>query len=522
MNAKWQTLENLANKLKEQRLIDLFEKDKSRVSHFSLTVDDLYLDYSKNFIDETSFKALIALAQDCGLPENIKALFQGQSVNNTEGRPALHTALRQCASSALTLQGENIIPLIKSEKEKMYRLVDQLHQGLCLGATGEKITDVVNLGIGGSDLGPMMAVEALKDYQQTNINLHFVSNIDPDAISSVLKVCKPQSTLFILSSKSFTTPETLVNAEIAIKWLATELPAQGLMKHLIGITANPEKAKAFGILPENLLCFWDWVGGRYSIWSTIGFALAISIGLENFDEFLLGARKMDEHFQNAPLAENMPVILGLLGAWYIRFWQASTIAVLPYSERLKRFADYLQQLDMESNGKSISKQGQALDYATGPIVWGQAGTNGQHAFYQLLHQGTHFIPVDFILAKQSNSDYPEQHKHLIANAIAQAAALMVGSELSTKFAHEHMPGNKPSNLLLMEKLTPRALGQLLALYEHKVYVQGVLWNINSFDQPGVELGKKLAKKVVESMIQGRPDLNMDPSTKSLIEKVIFG
>ncbi|MGD9591730.1 MAG: glucose-6-phosphate isomerase [Candidatus Berkiella sp.] len=515
----WQNLETLAQAISSKRIADLFTADPARVNKFSISVDEIYLDYSKNFIDDTIKASLVKLAHDVGMPQKIKALIQGEQVNNTEGRPALHTALRQDPSVALHLHDQNIIDEIKSEKEKMYRLVNELHQGVYLGASAKKITDVVNLGIGGSDLGPMMAVEALKDYQQTPIKLHFVSNIDPDAISSVLKACSPATTLFILSSKSFTTPETLANAQVAQQWLKAGLKTEHIAKHFIGVTANPEKAKAFGILPENILQFWDWVGGRYSIWSSIGLPLAISIGAENFDEFLLGARKMDEHFASAPLDQNMPVILGLLGAWYIHCWQATTLAVLPYSQRLKHFSDYLQQLDMESNGKSVSKANKQVTYATGPIVWGQAGTNGQHAFYQLLHQGTHFIPVDFIVAKTSNSDLGEQHKHLVANCLAQAAALMQGSDTASEFAHEHMPGNKPSNLLLIEKLSPRTLGLLLALYEHKVYVQGVIWDLNSFDQPGVELGKKLAKKVVECLMTGVADQSMDLSTKSLIEKL---
>ncbi|MBS0288175.1 MAG: glucose-6-phosphate isomerase [Proteobacteria bacterium] len=520
MNNSWQTLYEMAQTIKNKRLADLFSQDKDRVQKFSLSVDEVYLDYSKNFIDDATMTALVDFAQTCELPQKVKHLFSGESVNNTENRPALHTALRQCSSTSLSVNGENIIASIKSQKEKMFRLVNELHQGIFHGATGKKITDVVNLGIGGSDLGPAMAVEALNDYQQTPIKLHFVSNIDPDAISSVLKECDCATTLFIISSKSFTTPETLENAKVAKEWLQKGLKTQEVVKHFVAVTANPEKAHAFGILPENILCFWEWVGGRYSIWSTIGLPLAIAIGLENYEEFLLGARKMDEHFKEAPIEQNMPVILGLLGWWYIHGWQGTTIAVLPYSERLKRFADYLQQLDMESNGKSVDKQGERLGYATGPIVWGQAGTNGQHAFYQLLHQGTHFIPIDFIVFKHSNSVLAEQHKHLIANAIAQAAALMHGSDTSAKFAHEHMPGNKPSNMLMLEKLTPRALGQLLALYEHKVYVQGVLWDINSFDQPGVELGKKLAKKVVECINHKKAEATMDASTQSLIEKVI--
>ncbi len=518
-NQPWQMLAPLAEEMNTKKLVDLFQADPNRVKKFSLQMDEIYLDYSKNFINDVTMAALIDVAQKFNLAEKIQALFQGGVVNNTEGRAALHTALRQDPSEKVFLQDKNILDGIKSEKEKMFRLVKELHQGLYVGASGKKITDVVNLGIGGSDLGPLMACEALKDYQQTPIKLHFVSNIDPDAITSVLKVCDPATTLFILSSKSFTTPETLVNAQVAKQWLSQTLKTDHLAKHFIGVTSNPDKAIAWGIAPENLLCFWEWVGGRYSLWSSIGLPLCIAIGVEHFESFLLGARKMDEHFKQAPLNQNMPVILALIGAWYIYGWSSPSIAVLPYSERLKRFSDYLQQLDMESNGKSVNKKGEAVEYATGPIVWGQVGTNGQHAFYQLLHQGTHFIPIDFIVAKESNSDLSTQHKQLLANCFAQAAALMQGSDNTSKFAHEHMPGNKPSNMILMDKLTPRTLGELLALYEHKVYVQGILWNINSFDQPGVELGKKLAKQVEACLISSKVDENMDLSTKSLIEKV---
>ncbi len=517
--ALWQKLEEYAYQMSEQPLSDLFSKDPERVNKYSLTVDELYLDYSKNFINDEVLATLLELANSADLPEAISKLISGEKVNNTEGRPALHTALRQDPSMPLALNNENIIPLIKAEKEKMFRLVEQLHQGIYKGATGKKITDVVNLGIGGSDLGPVMAVEALKNFSVSPIKLHFVSNIDPDVISGVLSELDPATTLFILSSKSFSTIETLMNAQAAKKWLEDNLKTKNIFNHFIAVTTKAEKAQAFGILPENILRFWDWVGGRYSLWSTIGLPLAISIGPSHFDEFLLGARKMDEHFATAPMAKNMPVLLALIGIWYINFWQASTIAVLPYSDRLRRFSDYLQQLDMESNGKAVNTQGAAVDYSTGPIVWGQAGTNGQHAFYQLLHQGTHFIPVDFIVAKKSHSSLVDQHNHLIANCFAQAAALMLGSDDKTKFAHEHMPGNKPSNMLLLEKITPRALGELLALYEHKVYVQGVIWQINCFDQPGVELGKKLANTVVESLESGVMQANIDPSTKSLIEKI---
>lgn len=516
----WQTLEKAATQMKTLRLSELFKQDPLRASTFSLEVDEIYLDYSKNLLTKEIMATLLELAQVCDVPLAIKALLSGEHVNMTEGRSALHSALRQDPSQTLYVNEQNVLPLIKTEKEKMYRLVEQLHQGTYKGATGEKITDVVNLGIGGSDLGPVMAVEALKNYQQTDLRLHFVSNVDPDAIEPLLNKLNPATTLFIVSSKSFGTPETLLNATVAKEWLERHLKNKGIAAHFIGVSANKTKAQAFGIAPENILNFWDWVGGRYSIWSPIGLPLAISIGIEHFEEFLLGARKMDEHFANSPLSENMPVILALIGIWYINFWQAQTLAVLPYSALLTRFADYLQQLDMESNGKRVNCQGHTVDYLTGPIVWGQAGTNGQHAFYQLLHQGTHFIPIDFIVAAQTHSTLVSQHKDLVANCLAQSAALMQGTENSeTKFSHEHMPGNKPSNTLLLSKISPRALGQLLALYEHKVFVQGVIWQINSFDQPGVELGKKLASTFRTSLESGKMAQEMDLSTRSLIEKI---
>ncbi|MBS0288495.1 MAG: glucose-6-phosphate isomerase [Proteobacteria bacterium] len=509
----WQMLEKAAHLMQTCRLSDLFTHDSQRVNKYSICVDKIYLDYSKNFLNDDILALLINLADSCDLSLAIKQLLSGACVNSTESKPALHAALRQDLDSSLQVNDVDILPLVKAQKEKMFHLVSQLHQGTYLGTTKSKITDVVNIGIGGSDLGPVMAVEALKEYRQTSIKLHFVSNIDPEMITSVLQECTPSSTLFILSSKSFTTPETLANAQVAKKWLEDKLSPTDINKHFIAVTANPEKAQTFGILPENILQFWDWVGGRYSIWSTIGLPLAISIGTSHFESFLLGARKMDEHFANAPLRQNMPVLLALIGIWYINFWQAKTLAVLPYSTRLRHFADYLQQLDMESNGKTPR-----VGTATGPIVWGQVGTNGQHAFFQLLHQGTHFIPVDFIAAKLSHTPFKDQHLHLLANCLAQARALMQGSEEKREL-HEYMPGNKPSNMLLLEQLTPTALGQLLALYEHKVFVQGIIWGINSFDQPGVELGKKLAHTLIAGLESGAIDSKMDPSTQSLIEKI---
>ncbi len=515
MNEVWQRLQIKAKQMQKQRMTDLFEKNPQHASQYALSVGDIYLDYSKNFIDQELMNDLLALAESVDLKSAINRLLTGMNVNTTEQRPALHTALRRPLNKPLKVNDQDVMQNIGAQLEKMSTMVDKLHTKKWLGAKGLPITDVVNIGIGGSDLGPLMAVEALKHYQQTDLNLHFISNIDPVVISDLLKKLNPATTLFIISSKSFSTPETLTNAKVAKAWLTKNLD-QDISAHLLAVTASPTKASEFGVTKENILTFEPWVGGRYSIWSTIGLPLALSIGMTHFKEFLNGANVMDEHFASAPLDNNMPVILALMGIWYSNFWNASTIAVLPYVNTLQYLPDYLQQLDMESNGKQVNNHKENVSYTTGPIVWGQVGTNGQHAFYQLLHQGTHFIPVDFILAANSNSDLADQHQQLIANCLAQAQALMQGTE--GKSAHEHMPGNKPSNMLLLKKMTPFTLGQVLALYEHKVFVQGTIWEINCFDQPGVELGKKLADRLYQSIRTHETDEQSDLSTRALIQK----
>lgn len=516
----WQALEQAALSMQQTQLSALFKKDPKRAQQFSLDLEHIYLDYSKNFLTQEIWSLLLALAYDSELPAAIQQLMLGAEVNSTEKRPALHTALRQHPTHSLYINERDIIPFIQQEKEKMYQIVEALQQKKWLGATGQPIVDIVNLGIGGSDLGPVMAVEALKPYQQSHLNIHFVSNVDPVVIASLLTKLNPATTLFIISSKSFNTPETLTNAHLARNWLTEKLGTTNLVQHFIAVTANAAKALDFGIAPSHILQFEQWVGGRYSIWSTIGLPLALSIGIEHFEDFLAGARKMDEHFAQADLSENMPVLLALIGIWYINFWHASTIAILPYTQHLRYLPDYLQQLDMESNGKRVQHDGQAVSCATGPIVWGQVGTNGQHAFYQLLHQGTHFIPIDFIAVAKSHTAFDQQQQQLLANCLAQSAALMAGNVGSSDGnAHEQMPGNRPSNTLLLSKMTPFALGQLLALYEHKVFVQGVIWNINSFDQPGVELGKKLANVVFQYLSTGEINPQLDTSTQMLIEKI---
>jgi len=514
----WQTLKEQAQHAKNYNIKNLFEQDENRVKNFSLQVGDIYFDYSKNIITDENLKCLLELAEKQGIIIEIENLFTGQKINHTEQRAALHTALRMQGEESLHVDGVDVRKNIRDQKVKMSQIVEKLRDQKWLGVRGQPITDVVNIGIGGSDLGPKMALEALEYYMDAPFNLHFISNIDPLALHLLLNKLNPSTTLFIVSSKSFTTIETLTNAKAAKTWLSDGLETKNVSQHFIAVTTQPDKAQAFGVSEQNILSFEDWVGGRYSVWSTIGLPLALGIGMAQFEAFLAGAHSMDKHFRQAPFEKNMPVLLALIGIWYIQGWQANNLAVLPYAQGLRSLPDYLQQLDMESNGKQVQRSGESVSYATGPIVWGQAGTNGQHAFYQLLHQGTHFIPIDFIVAtKCEDARFSESHQKFVANCFAQAQALMLGC--SSQNAYETMPGNRPSNMLLLSKMTPNVLGQLLALYEHKVFVQAMIWNINPFDQPGVELGKKLAIKIEEQLQSGDISEASDHSTKVLIEKV---
>lgn len=517
----WQALKNSAQKMQTMNLHQLFVDNPHRAKQYTMTVDEIYWDYSKNFLNEEVIAQLIALAKAANLEEAIQHMMAGEAINTTEKRPALHTALRRAAASSLSVNNQDVMPAILTQKKKMAQMVERLTQQKWLGVKGDPITDVVNIGIGGSDLGPKLAAQALQSYAVSSLKMHFVSNIDPAVITGLLARLNPATTLFVISSKSFSTTETLTNAQVAKTWLQTHLGTEQVVNnHFIAVTAKPEKAKAWGVDAENILTFEEWVGGRYSVWSTIGFPVALQIGMDHFEAFLEGARTMDTHFATAPLKENMPVLLALIGLWYIQGWNAPTLAILPYDHGLRRLPDYLQQLDMESNGKRIQKNGERVTGDTGPIVWGQAGTNGQHAFYQLLHQGTHFIPADFIVAMQSNTNLHTQHQHFVAHCFAQAQAYMQGTQQETvDSVHEEMPGNKPSNMFVLNKMTPKALGELLALYEHKVFVQGIIWQINSFDQPGVELGKKLANEVIQSLESGVLSKKMDPSTCALIERM---
>jgi glucose-6-phosphate isomerase len=511
-------LQEQALLLKNQPLFDLFMQDSFRAQNFSTQWHEFTLDYSKNFVTEKVLQHLIQLAHEKKLQQKIKAMFDGVRINTSENRAVLHTALRRPHEKPLVVEGEDMMVSVAKAQSICRQWVEKLNNGH-KGVTGKQITDILHIGIGGSDLGPKFTVEALQPYKKSELNFHFVANIDPQAIDAVLPKLNPETTMVVVSSKSFTTEETLENAIVAKQWLQSMLPKNS-DHHFIAVTANASKAVEFGVLVENILPFWSWVGGRYSIWSNIGFPLALCVGFDNYKLFLQGAYEMDQHFLNASWRHNLPVLMALIGHWYAQYWQAQTIAILPYDENLKRFPDYLQQLDMESNGKRLQSNNKPSYYRTGPVVWGQSGTNGQHAFYQLLHQGVHFIPCDFIAAIHSSSDRKTQHHKLLSNCLAQAQALMLGNTHETHNLKQNViDGNRPSNMLLINKLTPKNLGSLIALYEHKVFTQGVLWGLNSFDQPGVELGKKLAKKL-DRKVQGLESADgLDPSTQFLVQKI---
>lgn len=520
------------DKVKHLSLRRLFEDNKQRATSFSLTMEGLHFDYSKNHLTEKTLELLLQFAHRCKLPHAIDDLFSGKHVNNTEGRPALHSVLR--------LQGKPTDPkqqAVSDTLNKMQQCVEKLHTQQWLGYSQKPINTVVNIGIGGSDLGPRMVTEALSGHQQWSGKVRFVANIDGADLTDRLADLDPETTLFISASKSFTTSETLTNTLSAKEWLLQQgCPEASIAQHFIAITTNTSAAARIGISEDNILTLWDWVGGRYSLWSAIGLPIAISIGMDKFRELLAGAHVMDEHYRHTPLEENMPVIAGLCGFWYSQYWGAQSYAVLPYAQRLTRLPAYLQQLDMESLGKSTSRDGVPISYPTGSIVWGTEGSNGQHSYHQLLHQGQHIIPVDFLLIKQAMSPLDKQHLQLQACCISQSQALLQGKTLADakkelaqqglspkeieKLApHKVVQGNRPSNTLIVDELTPYNLGQLLAFYEHKVHVQSVLLNINAFDQWGVELGKQLAKPIVNALETGISDHRWDSSTRQLIEKI---
>lgn len=525
--AQWQTLRAQQAAIKNQHMRAWFNQDPERFKHFSLKEHNLLLDFSRNRINEQILAGLVDLAYATQLDEKINALFNGEAINATENRPALHTALRAESKQPIYVKGKNIQPAILAMREQMEELSNAIEDGRFLGVTGKPIESVVNIGIGGSHLGPMMACHALKNVAKSRLKFHFVSSVDKSDLQEVLTEVDPETTLFIVSSKSFTTIETLTNAQTALAWMQNHLGLAALTKHFIAITANPAKARAFGIPDQHILPLWEWVGGRYSIWSAIGLPLRLMLKRTQYQAFLHGAYLIDEHFRNEPFQKNMPILLALLGIWYMNFFATHVQAIVPYSHRLRFLVPYLQQAEMESNGKSIRLNGEAADYTTSPIIFGEEGCNGQHAYHQLLLQGQHLIPVDFILIANS-SDQDHHQDVLVASGISQAQALMRGKtyeealdELLQKglsqaeafklAPHRMIPGNRPSNILFLKALTPQALGSLIALYEHKIFVQGAIWDINSFDQWGVELGKQLLPDILRSIKHDFSQAN-DPAT----------
>ena len=517
-------------------LTQLFAQDPKRFEDFSLELSDMLFDYSKQRVTRQTLSRLIALAQERGVPAAIEAMFTGQPINFTEGRSVLHVALRNRSNTPIGVSGRDVMPEVNGVLAQMRAFCDRVHSGQHVGHTGKRITDIVNIGIGGSDLGPHLVVDALRPYWQPGITAHFVSNVDGTHLAETLRKVKPETTLFCVASKTFTTQETMTNAESARRWLLTELSTErAVREHFVAISTNLEAVSRFGIEPANMFAFWDWVGGRYSLWSAIGLPIALTLGFDAFEELLAGAHETDRHFRSAPLDQNIPVLMGLLGVWCSNFLGIESHAVLPYDQYLELLPAFLQQLDMESNGKSVDAQGERIvSYTTGPVVWGAPGTNGQHAFYQLLHQGTRIVACDFIASIRTHNPLGDHHDKLLANCFAQAEALMKGrseadvlSELERAgknaaqrkqlAPHRVFQGNRPSNMFLMDKLTPRALGRLLALYEHKVFVQGVIWNINSFDQWGVELGKVLAGNILAEF-SGQAASSHDASTTGLIAR----
>lgn len=530
----WKKLANHAEAMKQVHMKALFQADDQRFNKFSLQFNDILLDYSKNIITDETLASLLELAKECGLQEATRAMFSGDQINETEDRSVLHIALRNMSEKAILVDGEDVMPDVKDALAKMKAFANKVTAGEWKGYTGKPIKNIVNIGIGGSDLGPVMVTEALKSYATYGIKPYFVSNVDGTHITEVLKEVNAEETLFMIASKTFTTQETMTNAHSAKDWfLANGGSESDVAKHFVALSTNAEAVSAFGIDTANMFEFWDWVGGRYSLWSSIGLSIACTIGYDNFEELLKGAYEMDQHFLNAPLDENIPVILALIGLWYGNFFGSESEAILPYDQYMHRFAAYFQQGNMESNGKYVDRGGSKVTYQTGPIVWGEPGTNGQHAFYQLIHQGTKLIPCDFLAPAISQNPIGDHHTKLLSNFFAQTEALMNGktreeveaelksqgksdAEIAKLSPFKVFEGNRPTNSILFKKLTPRVLGSLVAMYEHKIFAQGVIWNIFSFDQWGVELGKVLAKKILPEL-SGEEAVNThDASTNGLI------
>ena len=533
LSPAWRALTAHQREIARLHMRELFAQDSQRFERFSVEDCGILLDYSKNRINAETMKLLLALAEQAGLQEWIEKMFHGEKINVTENRAVLHTALRNRGDGPVYVDGEDVMPGIKRELAHMRTFTEAVRSGEWRGYSGKAITDVVNIGIGGSDLGPVMAVQALRPYCK-QVRAHFVSNVDAAHLAETLEQLSPETTLFIVASKTFTTQETLTNARSAREWLLLAAgDAAHVARHFIALSTNTSEVARFGIDPANMFEFWDWVGGRYSLWSVIGMPIALAVGMDNFEAMLEGAYEMDQHFRHTPAERNIPLIMGLLGLWYNDFFGAETHAILPYSQDLLRFPAYFQQGDMESNGKGVSRDGEKVNYATGPVIWGEPGTNGQHAFYQLIHQGTRLIPADFLAPIESHYPLDGHHDILLSNFFAQTEALMrgktaaearaelehaglAGEALERLLPHKLFEGNRPTNSLLFGKLTPRTLGSLIALYEHKIFVQGIIWNINSFDQWGVELGKQLAQSIQQELKDDAPVGNHDSSTNGLI------
>jgi glucose-6-phosphate isomerase len=534
----WRALQEHQRVMAEVHMHDLFAQDPQRFERFSLRTSDILFDYSKNRVTQETMRLLCDLARQANLAGKIEAMFTGEKYNNTEKRAVLHVALRNRSNQPIYVDGVDVMPEVKRVLAHMRVFSEEVRSGRWTGYTGKAITDVVNIGIGGSDLGPKMVCEALKPYGKPGLRVHFVSNVDSTDLVETLKLVDPETVLFLVASKTFTTQETMTNAQTAREWfLETARDEAAIARHFAAMSTNTAAVAKFGIDPKNMFEFWDWVGGRYSLWSAIGLSIALYLGMDNFEALLGGAHAVDEHFRTAPFEENLPVIMGLLGVWYNNFFDAQSHAILPYDQYLMHFPAYFQQGDMESNGKGVTREGERIhDYTTGPIIWGQPGTNGQHAFYQLIHQGTKLIPCDFLAAAQSHNPRGDHHPILLSNYLAQTEALMKGktseearlelvaqgmsgAELEELAPHKVFPGNRPTNSFLYPKLTPEVLGSLIALYEHKIFTQGAIWDVNSFDQWGVELGKQLAKVILPELKSDAQVNSHDASTNGLINTI---
>ncbi|MGY5850684.1 glucose-6-phosphate isomerase [Salegentibacter sp. F14] len=528
----WKKLTEHYKDVKNLEMKEMFQENPDRAQEFTVQWENLYLDFSKNRITSETRKLLMELARECALPEAIESYFNGEAINRTENRPVLHTALRADKNAVIKVDGENVIPEVQEVKSKIEKFSNSVIEGGKKGYTGKAFTDVVNIGIGGSDLGPVMITEALKHYKN-HLNVHFISNVDGDHVHELLKDLNPETTLFLIVSKTFTTQETRSNATTIRNWFRKSAPQEAISEHFVAVSSNIEKVEEFGINKQNVFPMWDWVGGRFSLWSAVGLSISLAVGYNNFEALLKGARKMDRHFRETDFSENIPVQLALLSVWYNNFFNAESEAVIPYTQYLHRLPAYLQQAIMESNGKSIDRNGEKVDYQTGTLIWGEPGTNSQHAFFQLIHQGTKLIPADFIGYKKSLFGDTDHHHKLMANFFAQTEALLQGKTkdevieelkekgMNAKDLEELLPfkvfeGNKPTNTLLFDTLSPESLGKLIAIYEHKIFVQGVIWNIFSYDQWGVELGKQLATNILEE-IESKELKNHDSSTKNLIK-----